>query len=103
MNKANTQLLATALFVIALAGMTSAGAIDASLKPATDSVCKNMKDLQASTFVGVIAIIMTFAGGLMIWFKARGGLAMVAFGVIGYFFIKNLTGIASSLGLKACG
>ena len=101
----NIRTLVTILGIAALAMMTDASAtsaIDSGLNDASNNLCKALKSIESSKFVGFIGVAMFFGGLLMIWLKQRGGLGMCAFGLIGYFVVKNSTKLATGLGFTAC-
>ena len=88
-----------------LALVTSAGAtsIDTSMKDATSAVCTTIKSIQGSAFLTLIAMLMFIGGGVMIWLKMRGGLALLLTGFIGYFLIKQSLAIAQAFKLLPTG
>ncbi|MFC4455197.1 hypothetical protein [Deinococcus sonorensis] len=96
-------LAAFSLLVMAVfGGMAHAQATigDALTQPGK-AICDNLTSLQGSPFVGIIAIAM-FAGGVVMWWlKMRGGLALSAVGVLGYFFVRNSLSLAKSFGITS--
>lgn len=92
------------LAVISIMALTtSAGAIDTGMKDATTAVCTTIKSIQGSAFLTLIAMLMFIGGGVMIWLKMRGGLALLLTGFIGYFLVKQSLAIANAFKLLPAG
>lgn len=98
-------VLAVALVCLVggMAHATAASSIDTSLNPAATQICKNLDSVAKSAFVSVIALVMFVGGLLMVWLKQRGGLALAAFGLVGFFVVKQLVPIAKSMGIVPAG
>ena len=99
-------LLVTALALIVMtviSSMAGATGLDTQLNPAATQICTNLNAIAKSAFVSVIALVMFVAGCVMVWLKARGGMGMAAFGLIGFFVVKNLVPIAKSFGIVPSG
>lgn len=95
---------AIALILMTVFGsMAGATGLDTQLNPAATQICKNLDAIANSAFVSVIALAMFVGGGAMIWLKIRGGMALAAFGLIGFFIVKKLVPIAKSFGIIPAG
>lgn len=97
-------LLALSLFAVLLAtghahAQTAASDLDSSLNPAATQICKNLDAIAKSAFVSVIALVLFGVGGIMIWLKVRGGIALALSGLVGFFIVKKLVPIAKSFGI----
>ncbi|MBZ9714971.1 hypothetical protein [Deinococcus multiflagellatus] len=95
--------VAIGVLMAVMSPAASAAGLDTQLNPAAAQICANLNAVAKSAFVSVIALCMFAAGGAMIWFKVRGGLGMMAFGLVGFFVVKNLVPIAKSFGIVPAG
>lgn len=105
MNKPNTLITrstpvlgAVALLAVAqVAGAQTGINLDASLAPATTTICETIKGVQNSAFLAIVAVVMFVGGLFMMWLKMRGGMALAITGFIGYFLIKQSLNVAAAL------
>lgn len=89
-----------ALGVMALLGAANAAsAIDTAANTAAAGMCTQLKALTESAFVAIVAVAMFVGGGIMWWLKVRGGFAMMAGGLLGFFLVKQLIPLAKGFGI----
>lgn len=91
------------ILMTVLGSMAGATGLDSQLNPAATQICANLNAIAKSAFVSVIALVMFVGGAAMIWLKIRGGMGLAAFGLIGFFVVKNLVPIAKSFGIVPSG
>lgn len=100
------QYLPILAIIAVLAASSSAGAInlDSGMSEATNTVCQTIKGIQNSAFLTLIAMVMFIGGGVMMWLKMRGGMALAITGFVGYFLVKQSLAIAQAFKLlpKGC-